>query len=272
MDEERNEVYERIPWETLERQSGDRQWWIVAVAAAVALGALAYSFMKSQSPPAPQTTPVAESAPAPTVTALTSPSAPTTTVQSPVVMAEADLYAVDPERLLDQAAAQAEWFAIEYFSVDGSEESRTTLQMLLPAGVPLPEPQEGVQVFVDWVGARSIAELSPLEYRVDVVVRSLKSVGEAGFVRQPTQSISVDVGFGDDGTPRVIRPPSPAVVLSITPARTDLVTVPAEVQAQIETSYGSVVGGTQQADGKWSVVAMVEGSDGVRRPITVQVP
>lgn len=48
MDQERHEVYERIPWERLERPSGDRQWMLIALAAAVAVGALAFSFMKNQ--------------------------------------------------------------------------------------------------------------------------------------------------------------------------------------------------------------------------------
>ena len=49
----RFEVYERIPWETLDKQSGDRQWLVIAVAGAVAVGALAYSFVKSQPAPSP---------------------------------------------------------------------------------------------------------------------------------------------------------------------------------------------------------------------------
>ena len=48
MTEERNEVYERIPWETLEKKGGDRQWLLMAFAVAVVVGALAFSFMQSQ--------------------------------------------------------------------------------------------------------------------------------------------------------------------------------------------------------------------------------
>ncbi|TDI36307.1 MAG: hypothetical protein E2O99_03760, partial [Acidobacteria bacterium] len=117
MDEERQEVYERIPWETLEKQGGDRQWLVVAVAGAVAVGALAYSFTKSQPAPASVPNPVAAAVTDPPVTMAI---APVTTLQTPLVMAEADLYAIDPERIIDQAKALAEWFAVEYFAVDGS--------------------------------------------------------------------------------------------------------------------------------------------------------
>ena len=35
MEQERNEVYERIPWETLDQKKGDRQWIMFAVAGAI---------------------------------------------------------------------------------------------------------------------------------------------------------------------------------------------------------------------------------------------
>jgi hypothetical protein len=52
----------------------------------------------------------------------------------------------------------------------------------------------------------------------------------------------------------------------------NLVPVPAEIQALVEASHGPVVGGEQTVDGKWRVVAMVSGIDGVRRPETVVAP
>ncbi|HSK06208.1 MAG TPA: hypothetical protein VK990_01725, partial [Acidimicrobiia bacterium] len=50
MEPERNEVYERIPWETLEEKKSDRQWMTLAIAGAIVLGALAYSFMSNRPP------------------------------------------------------------------------------------------------------------------------------------------------------------------------------------------------------------------------------
>ncbi|MFV1961094.1 MAG: hypothetical protein ACC658_04595 [Acidimicrobiia bacterium] len=272
MDEERQEVYERIPWETLEKQGGDRQWLVVAVAGAVAVGALAYSFMKSQPAPAPAPTPVAAAVTDPPVTLATAPAAPVTTSQTPLLLAEADLYAIEPERFIDQAKALAEWFAVEYFAVDGSEQSQATLGSLMPSGVPLPEAPSGTQVFVDWVGVQSVTETAPLAYDIGVLVRSLMAQADGGFVRQPTRLATIGVVIGDDGLPRVARPPSVTMSTGSSPLTMTLTPLPASIQEQVESVYGSVVGGEQLEDGRWRVVAMVEGVDGVRRPTVVTVP
>jgi len=185
MEEERHEVYERIPWETLEKKGADRQWLAYAVAGAVVVGALAYTFMQNRPIPASDTFPVAVEQPVPPLAMI--PTAPVTTAAAPRVLAEADLFAVDPERLIDRAAAHAEWFAIEYFGIDGSAESAETLAGLMPEGIPLPEAPEGVQVFVDWVGAISVLEVESLIYDIEVVVRSLQSGSDGVFIRQPTR-------------------------------------------------------------------------------------
>lgn len=272
MDEERQEVYERIPWETLDKQSGDRQWMVIAVAGAVAVGALAYSFVKSQPAPAPVSATVAASVTTPQATIAVAPVSPVTTTQAPLLMAEADLYAVDPERIIDQAKALAEWFAVEYFAVDGSDQSQETLQSLMPSGVPLPEAPVGTQVFVDWVGVQSVTETAPLAYDIEVLVRSLMAQGEGGFVRQPTRVATIGVIIGDDGTPRVSRPPVITTPEGSSPLSMNLTALPAALQSQIESTYGPVLGGEQLEDERWRVVVMVEGVDGVRRPTTITVP
>ncbi len=269
MDEERQEVYERIPWETLEKQGGDRQWLVIAVAGAVAVGALAYSFTKSQPAPASVPNPVAAAVTDPPVTMAV---APVTTLQTPLVMAEADLYAIDPERIIDQAKALAEWFAVEYFAVDGSDQSQATLGSLMPSGVPLPEAPAGTQVFVDWVGVQSVTETAPLAYDIEVLVRSLMAQGDGGFVRQPTRVATIGVVIGDDGLPRVARPPAITTPTALSPMTMLLTPLPVTLQEQVESAYGLVVGGEQLEDGRWRVVAMVEGIDGVRRPTIITVP
>lgn len=267
MEPERPEVYERIPWDTIEKGSAERQWLYVGLAGAIALGALAYTFMKSQ-PPAPP--PVSQQVPATVPATLPTAIGPTSTLASPVVVAEADLYAIAPQRLVEAAAAHAEWFAVEYFTVDGSEESRTVLRALLPSGIPLPEAPEGIQVFVDWVRAQRVAEPAPLTYEVDVLVRSLLSTSQEGFVRQPVRMARVEVAIGDDGNPRVSS--APILVESPLPPSTAMALrdVPDEV---IERSdgRGSLVGGVPTADGGWRLTLMVEGPDGVTRPETLIV-
>jgi hypothetical protein len=273
MESERNEVYERIPWEHLDKQGSDRQWLLVGLAGAVALGALAYSFMKNQ--------PVESVAAAPTVEQPVTAEAPpstvvrslgaTTTVASPVVISEADLYAIDAQQLADVASTHAEWFAVEYFSVDGSTESSETLLDLLPEGVPLPEAPAGTQVFVDWVGTQRIVQIGDFDFAIEVLVRSLVSTPENGFTRQPVRLIEIEVSLGVDGEPRIISAP---VVLEAAPAssgRLELTEIPEEVRVAASTS-GDPVGGILRADGSWRVLVMSAGTDGVTRPVMIDVP
>jgi len=269
MEPERPEVYERIPWETLEKKSNDRQWLFYAVAGAIALGALAYSFVRSQ--PA-AVAPLSEPQPdvSTTVAPVVDSSVPE--VDSPVLMAEADLYAVDPDRLIDQAMAHAEWFAVEYFSVDGSAESGELIGSLLPEGVPPPEAPEGVQVFVDWARAQSATQLGPTSFEVEVLVRSLLSTGEGGFTRQAPQLALVPVAIGEDGLARVTSPPIIRAAAHPTPAPLGLTDVPEEIRVHMESTHGQVVGGIQVDEGIWRLVVMTTGVDGVIRPVTTVYP
>lgn len=267
MEQERNEVYERIPWEALEQRRRDPSRLVIAAACAVALGALAFAFTRDQAvPPAPPPVSV-DSAPSPT-----SPPVPSSTMTTPLVLAEADLYAVDTERLLDVAAAHAEWFALEYVSVDGSEASRIVLSGLLPAGVPLPEASEGTQVYADWVRAVSVTEVAPLLFEVEVMVRSLASSAEGVFVRQAPRRLTVEVAVGADGSPRVTRPPTEVTATGPTPQALALGVVPETIRFELEATMGAVVGGEPLADGRWRVVVMAADPDGVTRPRTVVVP
>ena len=269
MDTERDEVYERIPWETLEKRGGDRQWLVYSIAGAVVLGALAYSFMRNQPTAAPPSAEgVTTTAPATVSTESNIGSTPST-VASPVVVAEADLYAVDPELLVEQASSHAEWFAVEYMAVDGTEVSRELLSALLPEGVPVPEAAEGTQVFVDWSRAMSATQTGPLSFDVAVLVRSLVSDGEAGFVRQEPQIVTVAITMGEDGRPGGATAPRLTTAVIPPPAETVLGAVPEELAGRLEADHGTVVGGYQQDDGSWQVVVMAEGADGVRRPVTV---
>lgn len=272
MDTERNEVYERIPWEHLDKQAVDKQWLLVGLAGAVALGALAYSFMKNQPVESIAAAPVAKQTvaqdPPPTVAA-----GPTTlaTLASPVVVSEADLYAVDPQRMAEAVSAHAEWFAVEYFSVDGSVAPSETLRSLLPAGAPLPEAPPGTQVFVDWVGTHQLNQTGDFDYEVDVLVRSLAATSESGFVRQPLRAIRVDVSIAGDGEPRIVSPPMPIAVPAATAGRVELTEVPEDVRAAVAET-GIAIGGVPQPDGGWRVLVMATGSDGVTRPLMVDVP
>ena len=271
MESERNEVYERIPWETLEKKSTDKQWLLMAVAGAVVLGALAYSFVinrPAQTPSLPPTT-VPQALPESSVL----PPAAAAPPPSLVLMAEADLYAVDPERWLDRATAHAEWFVAEYFTVDGSAESAETLRSLLPTGLPVVDPPKEISVFVEWVRTLDVEEIAPFAYRVRVLVRLLVANGDNPYVRQAPVVATVEVAVDETG-PRVLMPPEvgPADVtsqetLSLTP-------VPPDIEALAFSTSGAieVLGGRLLDDGRWQVVIVGPGPDGVSRPMTVTIP
>lgn len=273
MEKERNEVYERIPWEHLDKQSSDKQWLLVGLAGAVALGALAYSFMKNQPVEPLAAAPTVEqpvAATAPPAAPMTSTSTPST-VASPLVISEADLYAVDPQQLADAASAHAEWFAVEYFSVDGSAESSEALLGLLPKGVPMPEAPQGTQVFVDWVGTHHIVQVGDFDFTVQVLVRSLVSTPESGFTRLPVRLIEVEVSLGVDGEPRIVSAPVVLEASAPIPGRLELTEVPEEVRVAVSDA-GDPVGGLRGADGSWRVLVMSTGPDGVNRPVMVDFP
>jgi hypothetical protein len=282
---ERDEVYERIPWETLEEKKPDRQWMMLAVAGAIVLGALAYTWTSSRAAPAPATTvvapapastaPVAAAPPAAPVAPATSAamaSPPASPAPAPVMTAEADLYAVHPERAIDRAAAHAEWFVAEYLTVDGSEESHAALSALLPAGVPLPVAPDGSRVFVEWVRAVSVEEIGELAFRVTVLARSLAAAAGGDYVRQPPLSLEVDVSVADQAA-QVMMAPSIAPASPGPAHKVQMTEVPEDIgAAALQTSGGTeVVGGVQDGNG-WRVIVMAPGTDGVGRPVTVSVP
>ncbi|MFO7298974.1 MAG: hypothetical protein DIU67_002125 [Actinomycetes bacterium] len=273
MEPERHETYERIPWEALEARRTDPGRVVIVVSVAVALGALAFSFMRNQTAAPPQT--LAREPAGPAVPVATAPPVqqpvPQTAAPPPTAITEADLYAVEPERLAAAAAAHAEWFAIEYVSADGSQASRDTLASLLPAGVPLPEVPEGVQVYVDWAGAMTVTEVAPLTYEVEVLVRSLVSSPDGAFTRQPPRRVLVEVAVSTEGAPRVTRPPTVSAGEAAAPQPMALGALPESLKAEVEAAHGPVVGGEPLPSGGWRVVVMATDPDGVRRPRTVVV-
>lgn len=239
MGEEQDEIYERIPWESIERPAEDRRWLVYAIAGAITLGSLTYSFVSrpAVAPMAAETT-VASPA-APSIDVVPDPAEETwdgEQVPPPLVMSEADLMAVEPDALVDLAVAHAEWFAYEYMAFDGSDRSSELLRTLLPAGVPVPESPSGNQVWVDWARAREVTQLQPSLLDVVVIVRSLMSVPGGEFERLPMRQLSFLVGIDGNGEPFVSSAPVVA-----------------------EAGGGAAAAG-------WDEVEMVVGIDGVLRP------
>jgi hypothetical protein len=239
------------------------------------LGALAYSFMSNRPAPIPVATTLAASVPETTRVASPVPQATAQSVATtaPVVTAEADLYAVHPERVIDRAVAHAEWFVAEYLTMDGTEEGRAALTALLPAGVPMPAAADGTRVFVEWVRASAVEEVGQLVYRVTVLARSLAAASNEEYQRQAPLQVEVDVSVVGD-IPQVVMAPRVSPAQPGPTHQLTLVTVPGEVgEAALQQSGGTeVVGGLQTPDGGWRVVVLAATPDGVSRPVSVPIP
>lgn len=121
-------------------------------------------------------------------------------------------------------------------------------------------------MFVDWVRARSVTQTGPASFDVGVLVRSLASDGDGGFVRQPPSLVSMSVEVAGDGMPKVTSVPALEAVAPETPGELLLSQPPEDVVGDVE---GEVAGGVQRADGGWDLVVMLTGADGVVRPVTV---
>jgi len=277
MDEKRDEIYERIPWETLEKSGNDRQWWVMGVAAAVVAGALGYSFVSNRpvAPPVAVAAVQPEATPAPVPTAPVAvpavpPAAPVAT--PPQAVAEADLYAVPPDTLRSQASAFAEWFVSEYLTADGSADEPNTLRTLLPADLPLPEAPDGTLTFVEWVVALEVVEAGPGQFEVDVLARYMVASGGEPYQRLEPEVFTVTVaadesGFRIVGAPRIRPAEVPAADV------VGFVELPSEVLNAVTQLRpdSTVIGGISNQDGSWTVSLTTIGPGGVDRPESIVV-
>lgn len=212
------EVFESIPWEEL-RDLGDtsrrrRTWYLIAGAGVVAV--LVFSVARAFSAPdpliagVPATTMVAPSATSPSLDS----SLPTTPSLDPVatvpaIVTEADLRAATEPPVQEdgsssrRAASYAEWFALEYFTLDGSDR-RATLGRWLDGEVE-EEPSEALS-YVDWVRTLEVESLGDGRWRTVVGLRRLVSLDGTGYSRLPAQAVEVVVDLGT-GIPSIVDLP-----------------------------------------------------------------
>ncbi|CAN5777154.1 hypothetical protein BH23ACT4_BH23ACT4_05390 [soil metagenome] len=273
MDEKNQEVYERIPWESLEKQGGDRQWLILGIAGAVVAGSLGYSFMSNRAAPMapPPTEAAALAAPTTTLAPVAPAPVPVPSQPAPSLVTEADLYAVDPEHLSAQAAAHARWVVREYLANDGSSE-QGVLRSLLPADIPLPSTPEGVLVVVEWVDSVGVEEIDVGTYRIEVLARYMVSAAGSDYQRVAPELFTLEIAV-TDGTPRLLGAPGVEAVDSPATAGLGLGAVPDAVAAGVEAIRpgSEIVGGYVDPGGTWNVVVMATGPGGVVRPETVPI-
>lgn len=185
------EVFERIPWEAL-HSGPDRRWMIYAGAAIVVVGAIGVSI--GRSPAVPATTPAPPPASVTSVPTTSTPEVATTVVSASTpstsvaeVITEADLMALDGANIDRQAMAAAEWFVVEWFTRESSDD----------------DPSRS---FVDWASTVSIEWLSSTRARVMVAIRRLATANGGSYQRVDDEAWSVDVEMTLDGWKVVAGP------------------------------------------------------------------
>lgn len=272
-----DERLDSVPWEHLIKPPrGGRRTPILIVAGAIVLAAVVASAARTVWPN-PPVTPVTESL-SPPVTQGRDVDLPVTaaahledivTSQTTVpadVVSEADLRAVDSSAVADTVSAYAEWFALEWFTVDGPESGVN--QFLV--GAPSPTQDATARSFVESATAVSVLASGPDSYEVVVVVRTLSAFGTDGFVRQPARAILVPVGIDDSGV-SVLDVPSPtALPLTVSKPAESVAgeAPPGVVKAAVEIARemglpdeASIEAGT--VDGLWRISMAVRDSAGI---------
>lgn len=186
MDEERDvEVFERIPWESLEAKS-DRRWMAYALAVVIVLGAVGVSLGRQMAAPpeavstttAPVSTTPETVAPAATVEVAAAPGPPTT-------WSEADLMALPAETIETTAMAVAEWFVVDFFTRDDPEDDRS---------------------FVEWARAWQMEWETPTSARVTVLVRRLGATADEPYHRLGAEAWDVELELDEEDWSVASRP------------------------------------------------------------------
>jgi hypothetical protein len=199
------EVYESVPWQDLVDLRSDRRRWVYPAVALTLLGVLVFGVARTFRP-SPQVLTV------PTTVASPSPAAPdppvTVPPPAPVVerpaggsalppsaYAEADLLAVEQATLSATAGAVAEWFLVEWLTVDGTEPAGW-----IAATAGAPHHGSG-RSYVEWARATAVEPLDAGRFRVEVAVRRL-AAGDpsSGYVRVPDGMFEVVVDLTGDGS------------------------------------------------------------------------
>jgi len=272
MEDKREEIYERIPWETIDNPRKDQRTLLIGLAAAVVAGALVYSFMSRPAiEPVPTQPGVTEALPEPEPTPIPVPTLPPVAPAPQSNISEADLYAVAPETLRSVASAHAEWFVIEYLSYDGSSDN-ANLRALLPSDIPLPSAPPETLVFVEWVGAMAVEEVEVGRYRVEVVARYMVAADGQTFQRVAPEVLVVEVVVDDSG-PHVTTAPTVATLTPLPAASAQLTEVPTEIAANLSDAYpGSEIVGGKPNESGWMLVILNLAAGGVIRPVSVIIP
>ncbi len=206
-----SEEREQIPWSSLVAEPDrafDRRWLTAAVlVGVVAIVSVAFSLRDRGQPPV-----LADA-----VAQMSTSSAAAIEPPPAMVVTEDQLTADHavmhgPDDLL-VIATRAEWFTMDFFTVDGSTETLSSIRAALTQdlrAVPLPHDEPGPQTFVEWARAVHIDHLGDDSFQVIVVFRTIRA-SDRGFDRDPVRAVSFEVATSD-GKVAVARMPTPVDV------------------------------------------------------------
>lgn len=198
-----SEEFEQIPWASLvaeQREGVDRRIYlavgVVGLLVAVVFGMRLFSGGSQPTPPQavaiePPTTALAGTIP---------PSPP----QMSMVVAESDLRVDTPGTAqgVDQLVlTTAEWFVIDWFTRDGSQETVRSIKSALSPALAIdtiPHETDGETVtFVEW--AKTVdAQVTADSFEVTIAYRAIRET-EDGFVRDPVETVSLSIEKQESG-------------------------------------------------------------------------
>ena len=206
-----HEEYEEIPWSSLvaEARGGpDRRWYLVAGGVAVLVVAVVgFRLLGGET-----RQPVAGAPVHPETTT-------TESSQGSLVVSEAELKPdAEPESDAEPPSTglvrlRAEWFVIDFYTHDGSEETRRSLRAAVDPLVEVESlsiDETGGATFVEWAKAFRIEHTTPGEYTVSVAYRRIRSNGES-FEREPVRAVAVPIRMAD-GEAAVVAVPTAIAV------------------------------------------------------------
>lgn len=238
-------VTEHIPWEqlTIQPPKDRRMLWYGIAGGVLVVGLLAVVISRlgpssgETQPVMPATAPVAAVAQPAAPAAAAVPAVADPLAVAPAVapapapvaaplaerslLSEADLMASGGDVSLRGAAAAAEWFVLEFFTLDPSEPwlERVTAAsgMSIPAAAaPVPPGEETVS-YVEWTRARSVEQIGADRFRASVLMRRMVAPDGVVYRRLPAEEAVVEMTLEPDGSMRAAslpvlgRPAAPAL-------------------------------------------------------------
>ena len=232
-----DQIGEKLPWEHLTIQpSPDRRFLIYGLAAGLVITVLGVLiFRQFNSPSSADLMPVTPVTAAPgspegeggstgSETVVTQPTVPTALAEpeAPIGLSEADLRAVAPELVQRQAAARAEWFVLEFFTLDPSDPWLDRVEMASGLKFPsdLAPDTSGTPAvsYVEWTRTRSVEQTAENTFRISILIRRLVATDGTNFRRLPMETVTLTVRLEPDGQIRAAS--LPAIT---TPVANDLV-------------------------------------------------